>query len=186
MFKFLAFQLKSVLCLMRQRESSSLLEPAVVSLTHSVGKLNFNSRKRIWRSAKAQSVSRYVDTSGNKTTVRVFIILQLFIQIVSVSSVWGPVAALRFKLDPIGAPVKRWTCSLCRAQSPSQLPACRSRYLFIVLRESCWCLQNQIGVWSPPMSSDSWNTECMPLGDLYDFGAKCVAVESNSGPLWHC
>ena len=55
-----------------------------------------------------------------------------------------------------------------------------------MLRGNCWCLQNQIGVWSPPMSSDSWNMECMPLGDLYVFVVECVAVESNSGPLWLC
>ena len=55
-----------------------------------------------------------------------------------------------------------------------------------MLRGSCWCLQNQIGVWSPPKSSGSWNTECMPLGDRYVLGAECVAVELNSGPLRHC
>ena len=91
-------------------------------------------------------------------------------------------AVLRLGLT--GAPVKRQIFNLCRAQS--SFLACCSRYLFVVLRGNCWCLQNQIGVWSPPMSSDSWNTECMPLGDLYVFGVECVAVELNSGPLWLC
>ena len=98
------------------------------------------------------------------------------------TGLFASLAVLRLGLT--GAPVKRQIFNLCRAQS-SYLASC-SRYLFVVLRGNCWCLQNQIGVWSPPMSSDSWIMECMPLGDLYVFVVECVAVESNSGPLWLC
>ena len=99
------------------------------------------------------------------------------------TGLFASLAVLRLGLT--GAPVKRQIFNLCRAQS--SFLACCSWYLFVVLRGNCWCLQNQIGVWSPPMSSDSWNTECMPLGDLYVFsGVECVAVELNSGPLWLC
>ena len=172
--------------------SFSFLESAVVLLSDSVGKLSFNSRIRIWSAAKAQPVSRSLNISRNKTTV----IIHNFVAITSdhqcqqqsraCGSWQGCFASLAvlLRLGLTGAPVKRQIFNLCRAQS--SFLACCSRYLFVVLCGNCWCLQNQIGVWSPPMSSDSWNTECMPLGDLYVLCVECVAVESNSGPLRHC